>query len=275
MFTKTLIFIFLFTFGALAGASDYSNTLSMCRAFSNKNIESELPKGQVTYDKTLEQSKIYNGVTIGFKNLYQGAKTALTLEGFGTSPETKQLLGSEGFYRALKECFGDFDENRYAWDSFTLLIILSDAAGQSFAYVGSTVVSIGAMNKAIQFVKYGFKIVSATPYLAAHPEIVSQISLAGKAISIGYVLKVGHDAINDTLHPEIKTKKNIHEKEIPKLQSANDDLLNVLAVEIQNETIKPPKLRDQTKINKLTKIYNARKQNHENNVQKLRDLANS
>lgn len=257
MFKKAVLFLTLLMFGALTRASDYDTAKSMCKSFSGKTIVTEVPAG----------------VTIGLKNLYQGAKTALTLQGFGSSPEVKDLLGSPGYYKALKECFGDFDENRVAWDSFTLLIILSDATGQSFAYVGSTVLSAGVVAKSIQFVKYGFSLLRATPYLVANPQIANGIALVGKAISTGYIAKVGYDTFNDTLRPEIKTKKQILEKDIPNLQAANDEVLNLLLSEIQMEKKKPLKLRDNAKIEKLTDLYNTRKDHHNENIQRLKELA--
>jgi hypothetical protein len=275
MYTKAIIFISLLMFGALSRASDYDTTLSMCQAYSTKDIQNELPDEKVSYEVTLEHSRIYQTGAIGFKNLYQGAKTALTLEGFGSSPAVKDLIGSEGYFRAMKECFGGFDENRYAWDSFTLLIILSDAAGQSLAYVGSTVISIGVVSKGIRIVKYGFELLSKTPYLATHPAIIKQLSLAGNVVTSGYLLKTGYDMFNNIVHPDIQTKKNILEKQIPELDKDSDDLLKLIAEEIQKEQSKPKNLRDNARIEKLSKTYDQRKRDHIDNMLKLKNVANT
>ncbi len=269
---KMILVLGILVLATVGEASEYSDTLSMCRAFSDNNNASPLTRSDITYSMSLQSSKVFKGASIGFKNIYQGAKTALTLDGFGVSPETKELLSSEGYFQALKDCFGDFTTNRYAWDSFTLMIILSDAAGQSLAYVGSAVFSIGAVNKTLQVIKYGFKLLSATPYLAAHPAITSKIFLAGKVGTVGYVLKTQYDSFNNIAHPENQINKDILEKQIPELQTENEELLAELEREIQKEKSTPVQFRNMRKIQKLTNLYKARKEKHLENMQKLRDI---
>lgn len=247
-----LVIISVFSSSLLASiqkieaAKHYQVASGLCRAY--------------TQDQPLK--KVLTTLEVTSKNIYQGAKTVVTQQNFGLSQDTKSLISSSEYHKALTECFGSFSENRVKWDSFTLMLILSDAAGQAVTYYGLYKVSTGAFKLLRLFsnLRNLSKLKVLQSYLVSNPTMFKYLTKAATVLIAAGTLKVFYDAYNgyrSTFDSKYKSEQRNSEIEIA-IRTLDDDykpLLNDIALDIANEKKKPKSGQDKNKISSLTKEY--------------------
>lgn len=216
------------------------------------------------YTASEELSKVLTTLEVVGKNIYRGAKTALTLDGFGTSQEIKELITSDEYYESLTKCFGSFSENRLKWDSLTLLLILSDAAGQDLAYVGTYTIA-GKLFGLFSNLSKLSKLRYVGTYFSANPQALRWIARIGSAFIAGMTLKAGIDTYSksqqmiDSNTMKIERQTDIKTRALPNLNADYSLLLKRIdnqIIELRNLTATDADREKMVKLQSLrTKTY--------------------
>lgn len=237
----------------------YRKASQLCRVYSHSGA---LKKVLTTFEIT-------------GSNAYQGVKTALLPKDLSLSPSTRLFINSDGYYQALTECFGSFSSNRLKWDSFTLMIILSDAAGQAVTYYGQFKI-IGKLMDYLRFLSHFSNpknLQVANAYLAKNPQVLKIISrTASLLLGLG-TLKLGYDGYQSyrQLFDADFQKEQLQTKEVEALVQLDADyesLLREIRLKIQVEKEKPKSQQDPRRMAELREFYNSTVQEYREHRQK-------
>lgn len=219
----------------------YQKASNLCRAYTSTGLGTRV----LTTLQTTGQ------------NLYQGAKTAVSLQGFGLSTATKELIESDEYFQALRECFGSYSDHRLKWDSLTLMLIVSDATGQSLTYVGSYLAATRVLRLAFSVLRF------------------AGLGRATGALSLGVAGKISYDAYRaqrELLDPEFAeqvSKDEIRSQKIPELDQSYRELLGDISRALKAEQTKPLELRDAGKMAKLQELHSRSLREYQDRRQEL------
>ncbi|MGZ4162064.1 MAG: hypothetical protein ACXVNF_14885 [Neobacillus sp.] len=272
MFIKLLNFVAIFIFilnSQKAHAEnpetvEYEKAYQLCQEFSSSNV----------------LTQAMTAVEIAAKNFYQGGKTAVTVSNFELSSETKNLISSSAYQKALTNCFGSFSKNRAKWDSFTLLIIVSDAAGQSLTAVALPGVTVKVL-KLVSSINILSKLPMIGKYLRQNPSAISYIEKSAKTLLLVGTLKWGYDIADSSatfLSPKYaksKRSKEIKNEKLPQFENDFGQVFSDLKDAIEKEKQKSPQTeKTKARIAKLEKRYELSQVEYRNIKEKYLELAN-
>lgn len=215
------------TTSSMEDSLHYQRASDLCRAFSSSNY----------FDR------LKTPVRVAMMQTFEGLKS-----GIGVSQDTEDWVGSDGYRKALTECFGPYNDNRYLWDSLALFIIFSDARGQVIKHLGLSYAGLGVIRYLQSF-----------SYLARIGTTVT----AGTAGAAGYGVYQTGRKIADPDYAKSQVQDEIRTKQIPELDRDYRQIFADIQSRLQLEKSKPASEERTRKLLKLEGLMEKAKQDYQ------------
>jgi hypothetical protein len=242
----------------LEASVEYHQIIALCRAYTSSS----------------ELSQLLNVSENLMKKTYAGFQSTFNSNEFGASDSLQKLFSSQGYYDAMTECFGPYEQHRWTWDGFAAIFLMSESFGKAIGYIGifyglpklfySSLTTIG-------------KLSTVKNYLKAYPKVVSAFKIAMVSyftISTGVDAYETYDSMQDFTDPQ-HARESIRKQMIGERDDDSKQLIARIDARIEDLKKQP---EDSTTGAKITRLHQVREnilRAHEEKTKKLYKIISS